>query len=309
MARIRSIKPEFWQDERMASVSRDARLLFIGLLNLADDFGILRGSPRLIKGMIFPFDDLSVPDLLGELERIGRIIRYRANEEDLILVRYFTRHQRIDKREKLKLALPPGFEVVEVPSLDAKGQPCTSRQVVESPRLESSANFPWNPPEKSGLRQFPEDSHVGKEGKGAGRGAGKGGDAPAAPEAPGPRAEDLQALWNDSAHPDLPRWKELNDTRRKAAKARLAERPLAGASSWTEVIARISASTFCRGENDRGWVADCEFLLGPSSAAKVLEGKYDARRGKGPPIGAAGRRVGAEQVDWTGQDNEVSNGF
>nr|MBF6067360.1 primosomal protein [Klebsiella pneumoniae] len=37
MARIRTIKPEFWTDEDMAEVSEPACLLAIGLLNYADD--------------------------------------------------------------------------------------------------------------------------------------------------------------------------------------------------------------------------------------------------------------------------------
>ncbi|KKK60207.1 hypothetical protein LCGC14_3026700, partial [marine sediment metagenome] len=39
MARIRTVKPDFWTSEDVAAVSRNARLLFIGLLNFADDVG------------------------------------------------------------------------------------------------------------------------------------------------------------------------------------------------------------------------------------------------------------------------------
>ena len=39
MARIRSIKPEFWDDRKLAKrASRDARLLYIALWNLADEW-------------------------------------------------------------------------------------------------------------------------------------------------------------------------------------------------------------------------------------------------------------------------------
>lgn len=46
---------------------------------------------------------------------------------------------------------------------------------------------------------------------------------------------------------------------------------------WREALPRIKNSTFCRGENDRGWVADIEFFLRPDSVAKTIEGKYDDR--------------------------------
>ena len=61
VARIRSIKPEFWQDEKLAGIPRDARLLFVGLWNIADDEGRLRGSPLFVRAHVFPYD-LDVDD-------------------------------------------------------------------------------------------------------------------------------------------------------------------------------------------------------------------------------------------------------
>lgn len=90
-----------------------------------------------------------------------------------------------------------------------------------------------------------------------------------------PRAADpseLQTLWNDVAHPSLPRWKDMTDKRRPKAIARLEERSL---EDWANVIQRISASAFCRGERSSGWRANPDWLLQPDTATKVLEGKYD----------------------------------
>lgn len=42
-------------------------------------------------------------------------------------------------------------------------------------------------------------------------------------------------------------------------------------------MGRISTSDFCRGKNERGWVATFDWLLQPDTAIKVLEGKYDNR--------------------------------
>jgi hypothetical protein len=41
MARIRTIKPEFWTDEKIVECSFEARLMFIGMFNFADDKGNL----------------------------------------------------------------------------------------------------------------------------------------------------------------------------------------------------------------------------------------------------------------------------
>jgi hypothetical protein len=83
--------------------------------------------------------------------------------------------------------------------------------------------------------------------------------------------KQLQALWNAEAHPSLPRWRELTDKRKQKAGARLRERSL---EEWREVIRRINASSFLRGEKG-GWRARPDWLLQADTATKVLEGHYD----------------------------------
>lgn len=104
--------------------------------------------------------------------------------------------------------------------------------------------------------------------------------------------ETLRGIWNEHRAEPQPEWREMGAKRRKAAQARVRERSL---DEWEAVVKRIAASAFCRGENERGWRADPDFLLRPDTAAKVLEGKYDDRRaqGRGP--------VPAEATDWTKQ--------
>ena len=57
MARIRTIKPEFWDSPSTAAASPWARLLFIAMWNWADDHG--RGTANLkeLEGFAFPNDD------------------------------------------------------------------------------------------------------------------------------------------------------------------------------------------------------------------------------------------------------------
>lgn len=61
MARIRTIKPEFFSSERIAQLSRDARLTFIGLWTESDDYGVAEGNARVIKGHLWAFDDDVTP--------------------------------------------------------------------------------------------------------------------------------------------------------------------------------------------------------------------------------------------------------
>ena len=46
---------------------------------------------------------------------------------------------------------------------------------------------------------------------------------------------------------------------------------------------RVRSSSFCRGQNDRGWRADLDWFLRPDTVTKLLEGKYEDRNGNGKP--------------------------
>lgn len=113
MPRIRSIKPAFFSDERMAELPRDVRLTFLGLISHADDEGRLKGDVRLIKAQIWPLDDdidlSTIESHLGMLAdgAAGRIQRYEVNGRRYIQVRNFARHQYIQKKKASELPAPP----------------------------------------------------------------------------------------------------------------------------------------------------------------------------------------------------------
>lgn len=108
MARIRSIKPEFWQDELVGTLPVHARLLFIGLWTIADDDGRFRANPRFVQAQVFPYDAAAdVPAALAELERVGRIQLYEADGQAFGWVRKFKEHQRIDKPKPSSHPPPP----------------------------------------------------------------------------------------------------------------------------------------------------------------------------------------------------------
>jgi hypothetical protein len=104
----------------------------------------------------------------------------------------------------------------------------------------------------------------------------------------------LQAIWNELKAPEQPTWRETSKARKAKADVRWKDR-----DDWPDVVKRIAASSFCRGTNDRGWIADPEWLLKPDTATKVLEGKYDNRGG-----GKVDHRapVAAETVQWKPED-------
>ncbi len=102
MARIRTIKPEFWSDEKLASLPRDCRLFFIGMWNFADDFGVAKGNPALLRSQIFPYDtDIEIThtkEWLAGLVEKGMLIPITHNGESYFLIRNFATHQVVDKR-------------------------------------------------------------------------------------------------------------------------------------------------------------------------------------------------------------------
>lgn len=113
--RIRSVKPEAWQDERLGNVSRDARLLFIVLVTLADDCGRFRNLPALILGHGFPYD-ADAPRKLGswmdELAGIGLVHIYTDGATSYGWLPGWEKHQRINR---------PNPSLLPEPSLNGHG--------------------------------------------------------------------------------------------------------------------------------------------------------------------------------------------
>ena len=112
MARIRTIKPSFWGDEKVSELSRDARLLFIGLMSFADDDGRFLASHQAIAGYVFPNDDdVTVAKLakwLAEIESHGMIVLYNGGRLKYGAFPRWSKHQKISHPQPSSLPSPPG---------------------------------------------------------------------------------------------------------------------------------------------------------------------------------------------------------
>jgi hypothetical protein len=107
MARIRTIKPEFWSDEKMSALPPIDRLVFLGIISLADDYGRVHDVEKVIDAFIFPNTDDNVRESLANLSRMGRIRRGRSSSGKPILeIVNWGKHQRVDHPQP-KMALPP----------------------------------------------------------------------------------------------------------------------------------------------------------------------------------------------------------
>jgi DnaD/phage-associated family protein len=105
--RARNIKPGFFKNDTLAELDFAGRLLFIGLWGIADREGRLGDRPKKIKAEIFPYDDVDVDSFLGELARLGFILRYAASEAHYIQIVNFDKHQNPHPREAASLIPEP----------------------------------------------------------------------------------------------------------------------------------------------------------------------------------------------------------
>jgi hypothetical protein len=99
MARIRTIKPEFWTSEQVMNLSPNARLLFIGLWNFCDDAGIHPASLKRLKAEVMPADDVRSEDVRRMIDEcIGEgLIREYEIDGDAYWAVTGWHHQKIDQ--------------------------------------------------------------------------------------------------------------------------------------------------------------------------------------------------------------------
>lgn len=108
--RIRTIKPSFWADEAVADLSRDARLVLIGLISSADDEGRFLASQSAICGYLFPHDDVTPKTLrrwLDEIQATGIVQFYSVNKREYGVFPKWLNHQKINRPQASSLPPPP----------------------------------------------------------------------------------------------------------------------------------------------------------------------------------------------------------
>jgi hypothetical protein len=111
MARIRSIKPDFFASEDVSRLPLRARLTWVGLWTNADDHGRAKDVLGLLKAAIWPLDDdISLDDIeedLCELADQHRIVRYEVDGRHYIAIVNWHLHQAINRPKASDLPPPP----------------------------------------------------------------------------------------------------------------------------------------------------------------------------------------------------------
>lgn len=226
MARIRTIKPEFFTDEDIARLDPVIRVAFIGLWCHADKAGRLEDRPARLKVVVLPYDDVDFGAVLDALVA-GRFVRRYAGPDGraYLQVRSFEKHQR-PRQDEVESQLPEPPELTE---LDTAPH-LFSDEPVSAQRLGKERN-----------------------------GSGKEGSARVAQARPA--ARDVVDLWNQSVTAPIPQVTKLTADRSAKINARLKECP--DLATWRTVFLWINRQDWCRapGTGDHpNWTATLDWL-------------------------------------------------
>lgn len=125
--RIRTIKPEWLDDERLVLASPEARVLSIALIILADDYGNGRANRTILAARVFPGSRDPRETLASAIETLagaGFIDLYEVDGQSYYSIRNWAKHQKVDHPSKPQV---PGKPAVSESSRD-------SRETIASPR-------------------------------------------------------------------------------------------------------------------------------------------------------------------------------
>ena len=105
MARIRTIKPEFFRHEGLQDLEAKQpalrpMLVFAALFGHADKTGVFEWRPRMLKLDILPFLEFDIALTLDALKAAGFVQQFEAGGKQYGLIPTFNAHQRIEGKER-----------------------------------------------------------------------------------------------------------------------------------------------------------------------------------------------------------------
>ena len=262
MARIRSIKPEFWTSEQIVECSTSARLLFIGLWNFCDDGGNHSASPKTLKMEIFPGDDISISDIqdmVNELLKNDLIVEYESGGKRYWHVTGW-HHQKIDR---------PSYKH---PKFEENSTPIQQQFDDHSTNAQRTLDD-HSPPEGSGKERSlsinPNGLIVASE---------TGNVKPLRPDKPDCPHQKIIDLYHEVL-PMCPRIRDWTPARATQLRARWNEAPeRQNLDYWKRFFEFVTTCDFLVGKSgNKPFFADLEWMTKAGNFAKIREGKYENR--------------------------------
>lgn len=257
MARNRVIKPKFWDDAKIGRLTRDARLLYIGLWNFSDDIGVVIGNSIWLKSKIFPYDQIQIQQFekwMNELVINGFICLLSYKGERFIYLPNFTRHQVINKPNYEDLNIPKSLIDNTKDEITEQSRNTTvsfTEQYVTKIEIEREEEYPpYNSPQGE---EVPSESD----------------------ESDKINYNALMDTFNKMFEGKLPKITAMTDKRKKAVKARSSEH---GKKAIMDVLDNVCQSSFLLGHNNQNWSCDFDWIFRPTNFIKILEGNYNGTR-------------------------------
>lgn len=261
MARNRMIKPKFWDDTKIGRLTRDARLLYIGLWNFSDDVGVVIGDSIWLKSKVFPYDQIQIQQFekwMNELVINGFICLLSYKGERFIYLPNFTRHQVINK---------PNYEDLNIPKQLIDKEKCNIHLSITEQSRNTTVSF---------TEQYMTKIEVEREKEYPPYNPPQGGETPSeGNESEKINYNALMDTFNNMFEGKLPKVTVMTDKRKKAVRARISEH---GKEAIMAVFNNVSQSEFLLGHNNRNWSCDFDWIFKPTNFIKILEGNYNGKR-------------------------------
>jgi hypothetical protein len=137
MPRDRLMPSDFWTWEAVIDCAPMTRLLFIGLWNFADDFGVQPLRPRTLRMQVFPgdaIDNEAVRTMVGELAAQGLVRLYAVDGVDYVAIVDGDRLQRVGKRARRRYPPDPAAVPVILEAREQAPSAIANHRSVETPR-------------------------------------------------------------------------------------------------------------------------------------------------------------------------------
>jgi len=158
------LDPSFWDDLDVARLTCLERLLLLGLISHADDYGHVPADPRRLRKQLFGYDDVTVDEVTTALDHVVEVCRnvvlYEVDGQAYAELRQWDKYQKMNYRSSPQFPGPVGWTPPRAGGSPDAGprkhlvstdavlpQPCDPIEVKKVKKVEE----PTDPPRSGGV--------------------------------------------------------------------------------------------------------------------------------------------------------------
>lgn len=261
MAERRMFAKSVISSDSFLDMPASAQLLYFHLSLMADDDGFIN-NPRRIQRMV----GCSVDDLESLIEKRFLI----SFESGVVVIRHWRMNNQI-RCDRYKPSIFPekSLIVLDEGMVYELSSECQSVGIPLVYQMDTQYSI--------GQDRSVQDSSVqdssGQDRAGEDRSAEvtKNADVPSVPPAEELSVEDIVGMYHEICK-SYPRVTAMSKSRSRAVKARMRTYT---AEQFRTVFGKAENSAFLRGDNQRKWSADFDWMMKESNFVKILDGNYD----------------------------------